>query len=345
MISPSIEFCQALESQVILNLCQKASKVVIVTDSNVGPIYADKLAQHLKTSHVITIPAGEASKSRETKAQIENQLFSLGCSRDTLLIALGGGVITDLTGFVAATYCRGIPVIYLPSSLLAMVDAAIGGKTGINTPHGKNMLGTFTQPAATVIDTQFLKTLPKNEYHQAFSEIIKHALIADAEYFEFIESNLEALLQQDEKLLTAVIKRSVAIKSAIVSKDVTEQNKREILNFGHNIAHALERCSNYQIPHGQAVGIGLIAESQLSHHLGLLPEADFKRIQRVVASTGIDLTITFSKIDILNALSADKKNRNGELRFVVLQTIGAARIRAIDKKQVNRTISLLKKTI
>lgn len=302
------------------------SRVVLVSDDNVSSLYATSLCEFLQAQQIqvdtLTFPAGESSKSREMKQYLEDRLFQLGCGRDTVLLALGGGVVTDLVGFVAATYCRGIPVIYLPTTLLAMVDAANGGKTGINTAYGKNVLGTFTQPRAIIIDVKTLNTLPMEEYLPAYAEVIKHALIADSDYFTMIESTWDALKAKKLDILTTVIQRSCAIKSAVVQADATEASKREILNFGHTVAHALEKASDYRIPHGLAVAAGLIAESQLSHQRGYLPTAALERIRKLVMKVGLPNLEGLSEDAILHALQADKKIRQGQLRCVLLQCIG-----------------------
>ncbi len=319
-----IYFNQLFSTDMLQALCQTGvSRVVVITDTNVGALYAHQVQEKI-SCEFITIPPGEASKSREMKAHLENELFKRGCGRDTLLIALGGGVVTDLVGFVAATYCRGIPVVYIPTSLLAMVDASVGGKTGINTSFGKNMLGTFTEPQAVFIDTFFLQTLPHQEYMHAFAEIIKHALIADADYFALIEQNIENIKARDENILHALIKRSTEIKLSITTKDMHEARARESLNFGHTIAHALERLSDYAMPHGHAVSIGLLLESRLSYHRGLLSKAELLRIQALLRALHLpeELPPGLSAEAFLEALTLDKKARQQHARFVLLKRIG-----------------------
>lgn len=311
---------------------QMIHRCIILTDDHVRPLYANDLAACLTQqgicSHLISIPPGEASKTRATKASIEDQMLNLGCGRDTLMIAIGGGVITDLGGFVAATYARGIPVIYIPTTLLAMVDATIGGKTGVNTANGKNLIGTFTQPQAILMAIHCLSTLPESEYRYAFSEVIKHAVVNDAVHFHELAENTEAVHQQDLTFLKKIIEKSCAIKSDIVAQDTHEKNLRAILNFGHTIGHAIERASDYAIPHGQAVGIGMLVEGEISCKMGLLHKEDLARIQRcITACIGQKwlrtLTITtLSTHEILQALTLDKKSRSGSPRFVLLNGIG-----------------------
>jgi len=328
-IGSLIYFSDVFSTERLIELCHgDICQVVMVTDNHVGSIYADKLSTYLQShqiiTKIITIPAGEHSKSREMKTFIEDTMFSFGCGRDTLLIALGGGVITDLVGYVAATYCRGIPVIYMPTSLLAMVDASIGGKTGINSTYGKNTIGTFTQPKAIFIDINFLNTLPDVEYFGAFSEMIKHALIYDEDYFSLIESNLENIYSKNHDVLALLVEKSCAIKSQIVAEDEKENNKREICNFGHTIGHALEHASGYQLSHGQAVAIGMIAESFLSNQLGYLSDNDFMRLKNLITTLVLnkELMTDISKDELMNALSLDKKVRKQQCRFVILERIG-----------------------
>jgi 3-dehydroquinate synthase len=329
LMKQPIYFSDIFSSEKIIQMCQEtAGHIVIVTDENVAAHHAQCLLNYLAThaikAELITIPAGEQSKSREIKQHVEDKMFSLGCNRDTLMIALGGGVVTDLTGFIAATYCRGVPVIYIPTSLLAMVDAANGGKTGINTDYGKNLLGTFTHPKAIFIDVNLLSTLPTHEYIHAFSEIIKHALIDDAEYFSLLESSIDNIRQKNKTALLYIIKRSCEIKSAIVLEDQTEKSKREILNFGHTIAHALEISTQYAIGHGQAVAIGMMVECYISNQMGLLSDAHFHQIKQLILNLNIPLKfeIISTKADIIKAFDMDKKTKQNKHRFVLLSKIG-----------------------
>jgi 3-dehydroquinate synthase len=316
-------------SNELAQLCEKqAYQVAIITDNNVETLYASHLkeyfnAHHIKT-HTISFPAGEASKTQTTKQTLENQLLQLGCGRDTCIIALGGGVVTDLAGFIAATYCRGVPAIYLPTTLLGIIDASIGGKTGVNTAYGKNTIGTFTQPKAVFIHAQLLETLPDDEYLAAFSEIIKHALISDADYFEFLYTHAETLKAKNLDALDYVIKESFRIKASIVEKDEREQGIRKTLNFGHTMAHAIETVCHYAISHGQAVAIGILVESYLSYKLGLLSEEAFSNIQSCLSlyETTVKTKVKLAKDALKQALMMDKKTRRSEPHFVLLRNIG-----------------------
>lgn len=299
---------------------------VIITDSNVGPLHAQALIDALRKQHIsstlLTVKAGESSKSRDTKAWLEDAMADLGCGRDTVLIALGGGMITDLAGFVAATYCRGIPFIALPTSLMAMVDASLGGKNGINTAHGKNKIGTIRPPHAVIIQQHYLETLPFDQYHMALSEVVKHALIADRHLFKLLQENTRAILDKDAACIAFMISRSVAIKMRIVNDDLHEHNRREILNFGHTIGHAIEHASDYAVTHGQAVGLGLLYESRLSHQMGHLAEAELLAIEALLSDLSLlKVPDCISHEKILAALQHDKKNRLNSMRCVLLTAV------------------------
>jgi 3-dehydroquinate synthase len=343
-----------LFSQSLMDCCKDtSSQHVIITDDNVGPLYAAPLQSHLEKhnvcSHRVTIPCGEASKTREVAFSIQDQLFELGCGRDTVIIALGGGVITDLAGFVAATYCRGVPVIYLPTTLLGMVDAAIGGKTGVNTAYGKNLIGVFAQPKAVFSDINTLSTLPESEYITAFSEIVKHALIYDEDYFDFLFNNTIKLKSRDPALLKVVIEKSCVIKSRIVEIDEREAGLRAICNFGHTIAHALEYVTDYHMRHGKAVAIGILVESYMACEIGMLSVSDFRRIREIIDLLSIPLSIDCSiKLgDIKKAVVLDKKSRAKKPRFVMLKRIGETHLHdskhtmPVDDKIVDMALSYL----
>ena len=305
-----------------------SERVIVITDSNLALLYQEKLAKYfleyaIEAKFIIIAP-GEVSKTREVKSKIEDKMFAFGVTRRDCILAFGGGVVTDLAGFVAATFKRGIAVVYVPTSLMAMVDAAIGGKTGINTDFGKNTLGAFSMPKAILIDTSLLITLPDLEYLSAISEIVKHALIYDRGYFDYIVNNLDAFFLREQDCLAYLIKRSQQIKLAVVSEDPSECGKREILNFGHTVAHAIELDNKYKISHGVAVFYGLQLESQLSYNLGFLSKSDLDNIcllfERINNKGKFQLNVSHS--GILRALQYDKKNLRNQTRCVLLSSIG-----------------------
>lgn len=306
------------------------SSIAIICDSTVKALYGTKLRADLEANghktYLFDFPAGEAAKTRQTASHLQDQLLAQGLDRDALVIALGGGVSTDLGGYVAASYLRGIALINIPTSLLAMVDASIGGKTGVNTEEGKNLIGFFWQPEAILIDPTVLQTLPESELREGCSEMLKHGVIADAEYFEQLVHAADQIFARDMKTLQKLIAGSCAIKSAVVEADVSERaGKRRILNFGHTVGHAIELCSEYQISHGQAVAVGMLAESVLSHLCGLAPSELAATIRSGLLAFGfnLDLPKTITIDALLSAMSADKKRADDQIRFVLPDQLGS----------------------
>lgn len=308
-----------------------ASRFAIITDDKVSPLYGKQVQECLTSSrleaHLFSFPHGEKSKTRATKELLENQLFERGLGRDTCLIALGGGVVTDLAGYIAATYCRGIPHVIIPTSLLGMVDASIGGKTGVNVPYGKNMLGCLYPPKKVIIDLSTLKSLPKKELSNGFVEMIKHALIADKQLFEDLEKSHDRLLVLDPLMLKKAIFESCRIKKEIVEQDEKEKGKRHLLNFGHTVGHALELLTDYTLSHGEAVAIGLLVESYLSLKLGALDQKSFDRIKNILVHYRLPLKLPsrFSPLTLLGAMTLDKKSLKGQPRFVIVDAIGSCK--------------------
>lgn len=330
-MTTQIQVLDLWEGEELRLACENHAQLVIITDSHVGSLYAQQLVEYLQPlnipTHVLTMPAGEVYKNRDTKAALEDEMDALNCGRDICVLALGGGVVTDMAGFIAATYCRGVPTIYVPTSLLAMVDAAIGGKTGINTPAGKNRIGVFALPKAVFIDPRFLNTLSDAEYRQAFAEIIKHAMIADADYARLLEAQIDGLNACDLEVLKQMIARSIAIKSQIVAQDATEQGQRAWLNFGHTIGHALEQVSSYTLPHGRAVALGMLLETQISiQKLGLADVAS-QRLRTLLDAFQLlrpeDMPL-LSHPQLQAALQKDKKNKAHTIQMVLLQALGQA---------------------
>jgi 3-dehydroquinate synthase len=320
---------QLLETTVLKNYCEQLNnRIVIMTDENLKNTLGTKLLASLNQqglpAELLTFPAGEQYKNRETKQVLEDTLLEKQYGRDTTLIALGGGVASDLVGFIAATYCRGIPVIFIPTTLLAMIDASIGGKNGVNTPQGKNLIGTITQPHAILIDTAMLSTLPKREWYNAMAEIIKHSLIADATLFTILQENVAKIKQCDENFLAEIIYTNCVIKKTIVEQDENEQGIRQLLNFGHTIGHAIELIEDYRISHGEAIAIGMLVECFLSIQLGYLKEDSLYDLKKLLCAYDLPLTTSAFKnpTAFKHALSLDKKSIKNTPHFVLLDSIG-----------------------
>jgi len=307
-----------------------AHRYAVITDSNVGPLYGERLASQVEphTIDILTIPAGETSKTREMWSTLTDRMLISGFGRDSVVVALGGGVVGDLAGFVAATFMRGIPVVQIPTTLLAMVDASIGGKTGIDTPAGKNLVGAFHHPAAVIIDPQVLASLPLREFRAGLAEVIKYGVIADAPYFGEVGIALPELLSKngrDGDRLRSVIVRSIEIKSEIVSRDEREEGLRKILNFGHTIGHAVEVISGYSLLHGEAVSIGMALESTAAERIGVAQPGTSAEIIRVLTQAGLPTTLP-SGCDlsaVVEAMRSDKKRRMKKTMFAFPLRIGA----------------------
>lgn len=318
-----------VENGLLFEYCRKLNKrIVIITDSHLANTHGRYVQQLFQKANLeidlLVFPAGEVNKTRDTKQTLEDQLLQKNYGRDTCLIALGGGVVTDLAGFLGATYCRGLPVIYLPTTLLAMVDASIGGKTGVNTPYGKNLIGTFTQPHAVFIDTYFLSTLPEKEWYNGAAEMIKHAIIADAQLFEILLANANQIKHCDSEFLIDMIYASCLIKKNIVEQDEQEQGLRQLLNFGHTIGHAVETIEQFDISHGEAVAIGMLVETYLSHLYGYAHENLLPQLEKILQGYGLPLkTSAFhQKQSLQKALMLDKKSIKNMPHCVLLAEIG-----------------------
>lgn len=274
---------------------------------------------------LVTFPAGEANKTRDEWARLTDELFSRTVGRDSAIIALGGGVTGDLAGFVAATYMRGLPVIQVPTTLLAMVDASIGGKTGVDSPQGKNLIGAFHPPVAVLADPATLGTLDPRELRGGLAEALKHGAIADIAYFERMVSGAERLLSGDAAGLGEVVTRSVEIKADVVEADPLEAGQRAVLNFGHTIAHALELVSGFEVPHGEAVAIGMCVEARLGESLGITQRGTARRLQDGLRRLGLPTTSP-AELDteaVVRATQLDKKSRGGAARYVLLERLGS----------------------
>lgn len=334
-ISPVPFQCEIEIQSGILHEAQKiveqvsllGSKAVIITNEKIAELYGHPLCQAMMDggveAYLLTLPDGEQHKTRQTKEFLEDQMFEKQLGRDTCLIAIGGGVVLDIAAYIAATYCRGIPLMMIPTTLLGMVDACIGGKTGVNVPYGKNLVGCLYQSKMVYIDPAVLATLPAREMRHGAAEMIKHGLIADPLFFNYLEQHADRILAAEPSILEKAIYESCRIKRDIVEEDDQERGKRRLLNFGHTIGHALEKLSNYTLLHGEAVAIGLRVESYLSLlHGGINPEI-FARIEAILRRYQLPLQLPFQDLpSIRNAMALDKKSQRGSPRFVMIREIG-----------------------
>lgn len=304
-----------------------AGACAVVTDSTVGPLYAEQVLASLRaadlTPTLVTVPAGEPSKSMACAEEVCREMIRAGLDRSSFLVALGGGVIGDLAGFCAAIFFRGIPYAQIPTTVVSLVDSSVGGKTGVNTPEGKNLLGCFHQPRLVLADVDTLSTLPPREYNEGFAEIIKHAAIRDAAMLPLIER-----AHADRTGLAELIARNIAIKAAIVSADEHETSGlRALLNFGHTIGHGIEASAGYgQLLHGEAISLGLIAALRLSQEISGLSADDAEKISALLRLYELPtrLPASISTADVLEKLARDKKFKAGAIRFVLLRALGEA---------------------
>ncbi|MDI6783574.1 MAG: 3-dehydroquinate synthase [bacterium] len=320
-------------------------RVGIITNPTVGKYYAaivnDSLCKSGFEPCLFSIPDGEYYKNLDIVRDLYSRLIENRFDRNSGLIALGGGVIGDLTGFVAATYLRGIPFIQIPTTLLAQVDSSIGGKVGVNLPEGKNLVGSFYQPNLVIIDPTVLQTLPDRELHAGLAEVIKYGVIYDSSFFNWLEKNMAEILQGQLSLVTKIIARSCEIKAEVVSKDETEQGLRAILNFGHTVGHAIETLTGYATySHGEAVAIGMVAAGKLALGLSLFKEKELNRLISLIQNAGLPTVIPNLAISqILDTIERDKKVRDRKLRFVLPTELG--KVKLVD----DIPVSLLKKTM
>jgi len=308
---------------------------LVVSDSEVAPLYARELAATLQAALpeakviVTCIPAGEASKTLASFAELVRELADFGATRDACVFALGGGVVGDLAGFAAACWMRGIDVVQLPTSLLAMVDSSVGGKTAVDLPQGKNLVGAFHPPRAVFADTATLRTLPERELRAGLAEVVKYGAIRDAAFLDWLDAHADALLARDDAALAGAIARSCAHKAAIVERDPFERGERALLNFGHTFAHAIEAEQGYGgLNHGEAVAVGMVLAARLSSALGLAPAADGERLAALLARFGLPVALPpgLPAAALLERMRLDKKAAAGGLRFVLWDGAGAARV-------------------
>ncbi len=316
--------------------------VLVVTNTTIAPLYLDRVRAGLEglKHSILILPDGETHKTLASSGEVFDALAALGATRDATILALGGGVIGDLAGFAAACWMRGIDFVQMPTTLLAMVDSSVGGKTGVNLPVGKNLVGAFHQPRAVVADTDTLATLPDREYRAGLAEVVKYGAIGDPAFFDWLEHNVAALNARDGTALVEAIAVSFRHKAGVVARDEHEHGERALLNFGHTFGHALETASGYgHLLHGEAVAIGMVLAARLSTDLGRAPRADAERLARLLAALGLPVTLpTCDPARLLELMRLDKKNLGESLRLILWRGIGLAEIVAdVD----NRAIALV----
>jgi 3-dehydroquinate synthase len=320
-------------------------KVAIVTNTTVAPLYLDKVAAPLRAGgrEVVTIvlPDGEEHKNWQSLNLVFDALLANKCDRKTTLVALGGGVIGDLTGYAAASYMRGVPFVQIPTTLLSQVDSSVGGKTGINHPLGKNMIGAFYQPRAVIADTATLDTLPARELSAGLAEVIKHGAILDLGFFDWIEANIGKLVARDHAALAHAILRSCEIKADVVRRDEREGGLRAVLNFGHTFGHAIENGLGYgEWLHGEAVGCGMVMAADLSHRLGLLDADSALRVRRLVKAAGLPVEAPDLGAERwIELMEVDKKNEGGAIKFILLKPLGSPSITGAPQEQLLATLA------
>lgn len=326
-----------LVGEVLANLPKHlpGGKVVIITDENVKRLYGDAFSQY----PTITIGLGEGHKTLDTMAQIYAELIRLEVDRSSFIVAVGGGIVCDITGFAAATFMRGVPYGFVATTLLAQVDASVGGKCGVNFGGYKNMVGVFSQPRFVICDPHLLTSLPETEVLCGLAEVIKHGAIADMELFAYLQENVEAALAVKPAVMEHLVHQSVVIKASVVNEDETELGRRRILNFGHTIAHAVEKLSS--IPHGQAVSIGMQVAANISTRLAGLPMEQAETLTRLLLDFGLPTALDLPKDKVAAALRKDKKKRGGNIHYVLIEAIGTAKVVDLDLDEVDRLLAAI----
>jgi 3-dehydroquinate synthase len=319
------------ESGELISAACRGKNAAIVTNRRIGELYAHRLVESLGeagiSAQVIIIPTGERFKTLSTVARVYEKLLDQRLDRGGMVIGLGGGVIGDMAGFVAATYLRGVDFVQVPTSLLAQVDASVGGKTGVNLKRGKNLVGAFHQPKIVIVDVSVLRTLPAREFRSGLAEVIKHGIIRDGDYFEFLERDLPRIKRLDPEVLERTIARSCEIKADVVRQDERESGLRRILNFGHTVAHSVESLTAYRkYRHGEAVGIGMVSAALVSREMGLTTSETVERIVKVLKASGLPYKMPpeLSHAEIVSAMGFDKKVSHGRLHAVLIRGIGTA---------------------
>ncbi len=305
-----------------------SGRCALIADSDVAALWGDRMRRLLADAGVEAVtasfPAGEANKTRATWRRLTDALLEAGLGRDSCVVALGGGVTGDTAGFVAATYLRGVPVLQVPTTTLAMIDASVGGKTGVDHPLGKNLVGAFHPPCAVLADPRFLATLDRERRAEGFAEAVKHGAVADAGHASWLAANATALLDGHEDAVKGAVARSVEIKADVVSADEFEAGRRQVLNFGHTVGHAIEAASGFTLPHGQAVAAGMVAEARIGEAAGITEAGVSKEIAAMVRAFGLPSRRPPSADpgELAGLMSRDKKTRGGVVHVVLLETLG-----------------------
>ncbi len=320
---------------------------VVVSDARVARLHGRRFVQLLAArgaaATLLTFPSGERFKTRETKARLEDRLLALGAGRDTVVVALGGGVTGDLAGFLAATWHRGVPVVSIPTSLLAMVDAALGGKSAVDLPGGKNLVGAFHQPVSLWADVRVLRTLPARTYRAGLAEVVKTAIALDAAMFHRLEAEIPHLLRRDERVVERMVARCLALKGRVVASDPQEAGHRAVLNFGHTAAHAIEAATDYRVVHGEAVAIGVVAEARLAERVTGLPRGHVDRIEALLRALRLPVRppAGLDPKRLARTIRSDKKTRQGVVRCALPERIGRMPKRADPTVAIDATRDLL----
>ena len=337
----TIQIAQQQLSTLAQYLPVNTSSVALITNETVAPLYAQIVQQGLQAQGrqvlLITLPDGEAFKTLETLELIYRQLLAAHCDRHVCLVALGGGVVGDMVGFAAATYLRGVPFIQIPTTLLAQVDSSVGGKTAVNHPLGKNMIGAFYQPVAVLADLDVLDTLSDRELSAGLAEVIKYGAVLDAEFFAWCEQNMAGLIARDKKLLAYAVQRCCELKAQVVVQDEREAGVRALLNFGHTFGHAIEAGLGYGTwLHGEAVAAGMVLAAQLSVKLGLLSSADAQRLMALIQAAHLPIQApVLGAGEFLRWMAGDKKASHGSIRYVLMHGLGAGRVQAVSDAEVS----------
>jgi len=323
---------QILVGESIVNILEylPPESVFIISDKNVASHHKEKFPDF----PVFLVEPGEKSKEFPVMAQIWQWLLEKGADRNSFILAIGGGVVCDIAGFVAATFMRGIPFGFVATSLLAQVDASVGGKNGINLYGYKNIVGTFTQPEFVLCDTDLLSTLPENEYINGLAEVIKHSLIKDREKFQYLSDQRRAILNRDREAVDSIVSRSVKIKAAVVQADEREKGERRLLNFGHTWGHAIEKVS--KIPHGQAVSVGMVFAANFSVSLGFLEIDEREKILALLESYGLPVIASLDNEVVFDAMLKDKKRENQLVHFILLEKIGKAFVKELNIDEIKK---------